>query len=398
VNTVLVVGAGVAGTAAAISAARAGARVTLVDGGTGASTLATGALDAIPWQMAAAQPHRAPPISNATRETIALLGGYSLPDAGATLLTSAGLSRPARGHDAALLDIQPIAGTPIGVVGCDRPGWDAGALARSWGGDFVLVDAALLRHVDERSLPDADFAMRHDDEGRLAWLAARLREALALVGGGVGALVLPPCLGVERARAEALSELVGVRCGEAIGAPGGPAGFRFEKARDRAVANAHVARVGRRATTVAQNGNAWRVTMEDAHAADADAVVLATGGLIGGGFEYSPSEAFFASALPPFSRRPFQLTLDAPAVLGANGVELELPSTLFGRAPESIAWPFVPDALMDRVGVLASADGHAGRGLFAAGDVVADRPRAWLYVFAMGIAAGVAAARWAAQG
>jgi glycerol-3-phosphate dehydrogenase subunit B len=398
VNTVLVVGAGVAGTAAAISAARAGARVTLVDGGTGASTLATGALDARPWQMATALLRPAAPISQATRETIALLGGYSLPDAGATLLTSAGIARPARGHDAALLDIQPIARRPIGVVACDRPGWDAAALARSWGDDFIVVDAALLRHVDERSLPDADFAMRHDEDGRLAWLAARLREALALVGGGVGALVVPPCLGVERARAEALSELVGVRCGEAIGAPGGPAGFRFERARDRAVANARVERVGRRATAVAPHRNAWRVTIDGANAIDADAVVLATGGLIGGGFEYAPSEALFASALPPFPRRLFQLTLDAPAVLGANGVALELPSTLFGRAPESIAWPFVRDPLMDRVGVLVGADGRSGPGLFAAGDLVADRPRAWLDVFETGIAAGAAAARWAPEG
>ena len=35
-----------------------------------------------------------------------------------------------------------------------------------------------------------------------------------------------------------LSRLVGVPCGEATGMPGGPAGLRFERARDRALAAA----------------------------------------------------------------------------------------------------------------------------------------------------------------
>src|SRR5579859_3571552 len=47
---VLVVGAGVAGTAAACTAARAGVPVLVLDGGSGASTLATGALDWVFWQ------------------------------------------------------------------------------------------------------------------------------------------------------------------------------------------------------------------------------------------------------------------------------------------------------------------------------------------------------------
>ncbi|MDP9036791.1 MAG: FAD-binding protein, partial [Myxococcota bacterium] len=52
----IVVGAGVAGTAAALAAAWAGARVTVVDAGAGASTLSTGAIDDIPWQSASAKP------------------------------------------------------------------------------------------------------------------------------------------------------------------------------------------------------------------------------------------------------------------------------------------------------------------------------------------------------
>jgi glycerol-3-phosphate dehydrogenase subunit B len=390
VNRALVVGAGVGGTAAALAAGHAGMQVTVIDGGTGASTLATGAIDMLPWPYAPAQPL---PISPAVRETLEKLGGYLVPDAGARLLTTSGVVRPARGHDAALLDVGPLANQRIGVVRCDRPGWHAGAFARAWGENYVLVDAVLLRHLDERVLPDADFAMKHDEPARLEWLAERLREALVrITGEGVQALVLPPCLGVERARARALSERVGVRCGEAIGAPGGPSGLRFERARDQALAAADIDRVRGRATQVARHGGGWRVTTESGTTAEGDAVILATGGLIGGGIEYAPAESVLASALPPLPRRAFRLTVDAPMTLGAHGSPLELPSTLFGIAPESLAWPFVPDPLMDRVGVLADASGRVAPGLFVAGDLRADRPRTWLEVFAGGVAAGAAAA------
>ncbi|HXN31388.1 MAG TPA: FAD-dependent oxidoreductase, partial [Polyangiaceae bacterium] len=349
-HRVLVVGAGVAGTAAALAAARAGAPVTLVDGGTGASTLATGALDALFWQRAPASPAA---IDRAAREALDALGGYVLPDEGARLLTTSGIARPARGHDAALLDVAPLGGARVGVVRCERPGWDAGALARAWGESFEPIDAVVMRYADERVLPDADFATRHDDGARLGWLAERLRDALARSGHTIRAIVLPPCLGVERPRARALSELVGVSCGEAIALPGGPSGLRFEQARDRALATAGIERVRGRATSVGRHGDGWRVATEEGRTHEGGAVVLATGGLIGGGIEYAPGEAIVASALPPFARPPFRLTVDAPLTLGAYGSRLELPGTLFGVAPESIAWPFARDALVDRVGVLS---------------------------------------------
>jgi glycine/D-amino acid oxidase-like deaminating enzyme len=387
---VLIIGGGVAGTAAALAAARPGVRVTLVDGGPGASTLATGALDALPWHRAQAQPE---PIASSSRKTLEALGGYLLPDSGARLLTTAGIVRQARGHDAALLDVGRLTGKRIGVVACDRPGWDAAALARAWGAHYEPVDAAILRHVDEHVLPDADFATRHDDEARLQWLADRLRETLARVGENMAAFVLPPCLGVERARAQRLSELVRVPCGEAIALPGGPSGLRFERARDRALDKAGVERASHRAISVVREGDRWRVAMRDGSAAEGDGVVVATGGLLGGGIEYAPADSVIASALPPSARQPFRLTIDAPMALGSGGIPLERPGSLFGKAPESLAWPFVRDALMDRVGVLADAEGAAAPGLFVAGDLRADRPRTWLDVLATGVAAGAAAVR-----
>lgn len=392
---VVVVGAGVAGTAAALAASRAGARVVLVDGGTGASTLSTGALDFVPWYAAAGRPWRVPADATAL---LASLDAYVVPDAGAMLPTTGGVVRAALGHDGALLDVRPLAGKRIGVVRCDRPGWDADALARAWGDAYVPLDATVLRHVDERVAPDADFAGRHDDPARLGWLAERLREALSRASSRLDALVLPASLGVERARAAELARIVGVPCGEAIGLPGGPSGLRFERARDRALEAAGVQRASARAIRV----EAGRVATDHGADLDASAVVLATGGLLGGGIAYSSSEWVLAAALPPFARVPFQLTIEAPLALGAHGRPLHVPGSLFGIPPESLAWPFVRDATMDAVGVVAADDGRAAERLYVAGDLLADAPRTWLQAFFSGVRAGAAAAReavtpWAAR-
>jgi glycerol-3-phosphate dehydrogenase subunit B len=387
---VVVVGAGAAGTAAALCCANSGARVVVLDGGTGASTLSTGAVDVDSWAQRDGPPRDVP---TAARAALDVLGGYVLPREGALLLTTAGIARPADGHDAALLDVGPFATGRVGVVACARPGWDAHGLARAWGPAFAPLDAAALRHTDEAVVPDADFAAIHDDETRLGWLASRLREAIARAGGPWAALVLPPALGVEHARAAVLSKLVGVPCGEAIGMPGGPSGLRFERARERAFRQSGVTRVGVRAMQVDPTLGRWRVRTDDGASTEADAVVIAVGGLIGGGVEYAPAEAILATALPPSGRLTLRLSLLAPVTLGAHGCPLESPSSLFGQAPEVIAHPFASDPLLERAGVLVAQDGAiAGApGLFAAGEVVADAPHEWLSAFVAGAAAGRAA-------
>ena len=131
---VVVVGAGIAGTAAALAAARTSAAVTLLDGGAGASTLATGALDLTPWQPSAETTHAGEPeLPVSARDVLEALGVHVLTARPALLLTTAGVRRPARGRDAALLDVARLAGRPLGVVRCARPGWDADVLARVWG-------------------------------------------------------------------------------------------------------------------------------------------------------------------------------------------------------------------------------------------------------------------------
>ncbi len=404
---VFVIGAGVAGTAAAIAAARAGAQVTILDGGTGASTLATGALDFVPWTDASQTPTA---ISSEARAVLDALGAYVVGESAAQLVTSAGVLRPAPGRDAALIDVAPLAGRRVGVVRCHRPGWDADALAKGWGSAFVAIDAQLLRHTDERVLPDADFAARHDEDARVGWLAERLRDALrrARDGESIAGLVLPSSLGVEHARARELSDRTGVPCGEAITMPGGPSGLRFEQARDRALGSAGVLRSRGRATGVRRevaargpSDRTWRVSTEEEQTFEADAVVLASGGLLGGGIEYAPSEVITASALPPFARAPLHLSIAAPLQLGAFGRPIETPGSLFGLAPESLAWPFAPDGLLERAGVRVAQDGsclQAPRGLFAAGELLADAPRTWLHALATGARAGISAAKWKSTG
>jgi glycerol-3-phosphate dehydrogenase subunit B len=380
VKPVVVIGSGAAGTAAAIAAVRAGAEVVVVSGGTGASTLWTGR----------AGPHAAE-VSGIGREVADALEvrvGRSV-----VVASSAG-ALPADGHEAGLLDVQPLLGPRccIGVVRCPRPGWDADAIATQAGGGLIAIDASVLRHVDERHLPDADFAGRHDDSGRIGWLAERLRDALQRADERPAALLLPPSLGAERQRASELSRLVGVPCGEAMGLPGGPVGLRVETARDRIFEAEGVGVVAGRATAVVSASAGWRVVL-DRDRIDASAIVVAAGGLLGGGLEYQPSEWIHATELPPYARPPFRCTIDGPLPIGAGGRPLEAPSSLFGVSPESIAWPLARDPLMDKVGLLARQDGHIARGLYAAGEILADRPRTWLEALESGVRAGAAAAR-----
>ncbi|MEO8799960.1 MAG: FAD/NAD(P)-binding protein, partial [Polyangiaceae bacterium] len=213
-------------------------------------------------------------------------------------------------------------------------------------------------------------------------------------------VVLPPWLGVRRSRAEALSQKVGIRCGEALVGLASASGARFEHARDLALSGAQVEVVAGWAKSIVSASGTWRVVLEDGEPLEADAVVIAAGGLVGGGLVYSPGAAANAAELPPDARPTLRVGVAAPVVLGSRGSAALRPSTLFGAPPEAIAWPFATDPWIERAGILVAEGGaalDAPSGLFAAGDVTADAPRAWLATFERGATAGAAAARSSAR-
>lgn len=394
---VVVIGAGIAGTAAALAARAEDAEVTVVSIAAGATALMTGAIDDAVWEDA--RPANAP--DEASRAVLDALGGYVVRDAHALVATSAGTLRPARGIDAGLLDLATL--PRKSAVGCpvfEREAWDGHLLANALGHTreardrqlgFVPVPASLLVNADERVIPDLEIAARHDGRERLATLGERLRDALRRAQ--CDAFLLPPWLGIAAPRAAELSNAVGVPCGECIALPPSTAGFRFGRARDRALLAAGVERTLARATAVVGAEAGLVVHVEGGEPLGATAVVLAVGGLVGGGIAYAPSEARLATALPRNPQPAFVLTLDADVSLGVHGRPLVVPGSMFGLQPETIAWPAHEHPILESVGVLTEADLRAADGIFAAGDALADRPRTFLDALATGAVAGRGAAR-----
>ncbi len=387
---VVVVGSGVAGTAAALAASQRGARVTLVRGGSGASLLTGGALDLEPWESAEARGSTdAPPLGSDAVRVLGALEGWQVGPSRATLAVTTGILRSSRGRDRALLDLASLGAGPVLVP--RLAGWDAAHLARAWsaagrGVSFEVVDASLFARHDERHFADAELARLHDDPSRLHWLGERLREALRQ-RGRAAAFVLPPWLGCERERATELSSLVGVPCGEAIAASGGPSGARFARARDRALTASGVTARDTFASRVVRDdasGAGWRVVLREGEPVASDAVVLATGGVLGGGLVYGRERAPLLSP-----------GLEVSAAVGARGAPLGAPSSLFGEAPERHAWPFVAESILEHGGLLADPFGqvaHAAPGLYAAGELADGTPHTCLGALTSGATAGAYAA------
>jgi glycerol-3-phosphate dehydrogenase subunit B len=325
---VVILGGGAAGTSAAIAARAAGADVTVVLGRTGATSLTSGALDG---------PDDAPEsMASSARAVAAALELHVVEPC--AIATSDGTIRTARGRDASLADLSNVKGAVL-VAHVGHVAWDAAAIAAGLAESdprFAARDVGLVLHTDERAMSHAELAARHDDPTRLARAAERIRAALA-EGGEFSAVLLPPWLGVSAPRARELSALVGIPCGEALVAIDGPAGLRFEHARDRWLQNASIPALKDRATRVRTTESCCTVELAGADALEADAVVLATGGVLAGGILYTPQQTF-------------SLAYDAPVSLGLSGRPLLAPGSVFGLAPESLTWP-AGDAL-ERIGIL----------------------------------------------
>lgn len=331
----VVVGGGLAGSAAALELASRGVEVTLVCGAPGATALSWGTLDVaaasplrrggLPLRditngnplapvgrvhavMAANPAHpyatlmRAREPEAEVKEAVAALDGWLSPFgvrvhgslvqtrwladvAGAVRATDLAFSGAGEGDlepadEIALVDVPGV------------PGFEARSALRVLGAELAAVGLpSRALSIVRLALPDA----LRDLAGHPARLAQRLddattREALhdavAKLGAEGRLLLFPPVLGLDpgagtRAWIEATARC---RSAELVGAPPlALAGYRLDRALGAALARARVERVAARVTRIETEGRRVRsVVCADATFA-CDALVLATGRFVGGG-------------------------------------------------------------------------------------------------------------------
>lgn len=396
--TTLVIGGGFAGIAAAWALNQRGRGVRLIWEGPGASVLYPGVLDRVDWSG----PPDPRPLSADAEAFLAALGCFAPPGAGvgARVASAAGLLRPARCRDRALLDLEPLRGQRIGVVDFQRPGWDAAALARSYSESSwarhsrtefqaLRIDPPALAASDLealRQLPPLELAARADDP---AWLE-RLGPALAAAGDAQSPLLLGPWLGLLPESAGRWRELIRRPFGETLSEPGGAAGARFEAARDAWLGRARLdVQVGHVRSVQPRSGH-FEVAVQ--HTPDAPPtplgasepiaeVILAIGGVAGGGIR-------FLSGLGPEGRT-FSLSLDAPVALRLAGREVALQSGALGADLQRLG----AESLLE-VGLSVDEQMLArAPDLYAVGDVIADRPRQALEAIYTGLSAARAVCR-----
>jgi anaerobic glycerol-3-phosphate dehydrogenase len=384
----IVVGAGAAGTAAAWFAARAGVDVLLVRHLPGATELYSGALDLEVWEELPQTD-----VDDDTRAFARALGIWAVERAHCRVSTGAGLPRPTQGLDHALLDLEPLAGHHVAVVDTDREHYDGGLLARalaasewaqSTGTRFEPVRVNLLRREQERRYPEHDFAELHDAPERVEWMAEQLNRA----SGTHDAWLLGPWLGLEPDTVAHLRLALLRPVGEITSLPGGAAGERFRRARDRLLEAVGVGVTVGRVRALSLMEGTWIAELEDSRGLEdasatyivqGKAVVLAVGGPVSGAIELARAEAGGPG---------FRLSLQVPVALGLAGTKLAPASSLHGPVLTEDSGP----SALEAVGILTRGCAIQGQSdLFAAGACMAGRPRTVLEA----VRAGITAARTA---
>jgi glycerol-3-phosphate dehydrogenase subunit B len=388
--TVLVVGGGFAGVAAAWALERRGQEVMLVWDGPGASGLYSGALDRSEWHG----PLDPRPLSRDAEAFLAELGCFA-PVTGplARLATTAGLLRPARGRDRAVLDCELLRGRRIDVVDLSRPGWDAEQLAQAWSAsgwarssrtEFRPVSITPPAAVEVRGLGDRDLAACFDEPSYAAAFAQVLQQA----SDGESPLLLGPWLGLVPSSVDRVRQLARRPLGETLSDPGGAAGWRFEVARDAWLERSRVEAFKGEVVSVQRADSGFEVlgrlgSPGEDRALDAEFshVILALGGVVGGGVLFSGGAGGLG--------RSFSLSVRAPVALRLGGHEVALQSGALGADLQSLGLETLTE-----VG-LAVDEQYVAQGpdLYAVGDVVADRPRTALEAISAGIAAARAVCR-----
>ena len=275
---VVVIGGGAAGTAAALSAARAGASVAMVRRGPGAAALSGGAWrDAPPDEMREA-------LDAAGCELTACDGALPHPDG--TLVSSAlaGVS-----HANASLTGGARAVLVCGISGL--PSFRAAAIAALWadqagaGPDAFAAATLTLEGTPAAGWSAVALAGLLDRE------PARLATPLEAIVQRHPAerIVLPAVHGLANHRRvlETVAEAAGVMTGEALGVAPSVPGWRLDQALQKAAADAGVRIIAGKVVGAAMSSGAVRSVSIRGRGAVPDLAggcfVLATGKYIGGG-------------------------------------------------------------------------------------------------------------------
>lgn len=270
---VVVIGGGIAGTAAALAAAGRGARVLLIHAAPGASALCSGGWSgALPAPLAAA-------FAAVGHEWIEVREALPSPDGRLRPFDFAASSQAAASLTGSTL--------VCGIAGL--PGFRAAILARMW-----AETSGLALTATEILLPDTSAA---------GWsppgLAARLEQDRTTLATGLAnaarsfrasRIIVPAVLGLEQV-AEVrlgLERDSGAGIGEALGHVPAVPGWRVQKALERMTARAEIAVQRGRVITRTRNGaRIETVTIQLADGADrtvrAGAFILASGKYVGGG-------------------------------------------------------------------------------------------------------------------
>jgi glycine/D-amino acid oxidase-like deaminating enzyme len=371
---VIVIGGGFAGVAAAFAARRGGAGVTVVQHGSGASALYSGAVDG----------PLAPSGDAAELGELAARLGLRL-GAATIVATREGVVRRASGRDSALLDLAPLAGKRVGLVDVPRDDWDGPLLLRAFasspwavstGTRFELVPLELLEKSHQRRVSPFDFALGFERAERPAWL----RQILKAHAGPDGWL-FGPWLGVRQDLARQLTESAGVPVGEVTSPPGGVAGARFDARRDALLAALSVEIVAARVLSVSVADSGVGVELEGGQRLGADALVVACGGIVSGAIRMT-------GALSGAPAAGFELAISGLPPLEVHGQQAGAVSSLFGVDLAARGRQVLERVRLPRgrgSGVLGAAR------VFACGDVTAPEPPSVGDALVGGLAAGRAA-------
>jgi glycerol-3-phosphate dehydrogenase subunit B len=332
---VLVIGGGLAGTMAALSARRAGARVGLASRSWGATAMSTGALDVAYSPALAPGERTARTITEHVRDIMAhrshhpygvlglertlagLRGGYELLAALLAetdlALTPLDLDGENAGHASALGAVLPAAAAFAAHRGLDltkpvKGRW--GVLAFPGDAAFdpsrviagVKHDARVLGGseielvpvpVETPAQPPLLLAQTLDDDAAADGLAAEVEKRAQ----GLDGLIAPPVLGLRRSRAvrDKVAKAAGAPVVEALARLPSVPGVRLQRELERAVEKEGASRVGDVAQPLVEDGKLAGVVTRDNLTVRAGAVVLATGKFIAGGIVWRErcAEALF---------------------------------------------------------------------------------------------------------